>query len=149
MAQAASNERSLLSQQIRVNSGSSLHSLNTHRAEAQLNTDPNANHMDDNLPFPTSNSPEASVPGHASPLPLNGGPPGGLQGQLHEFMNGGETQHSSAHSQHQMQQVPESNWEPHGGSHQQAPLLVRYAKCLLFCTTIMMSSCMLQTSACS
>ena len=86
MARAASTERSLLSQQIRVNSGSSLHSLNNHHAEAQLNTDPKTNHMDDSFPFATSNSPEASVPGHSSPPLLNGGTPGGLQGGLQEFM---------------------------------------------------------------
>ena len=124
MARAASTERSLLSQQIRVNSGSSLHSLNNHHAEAQLNTDPKTNHMDDNFPLATSNSPEASVPGHSSPPLLNGGTPGGLQGGLQEFRNGGATQHSSAHSQHHMQRVPESNWEPCVVSQPQASLLV-------------------------
>ena len=142
MAQAASNERSLLSQQIRVNSGSSLHCLNTHHAEAQLNTDPKTSHLDDGLPFPTSNSPEATCPGHSSPPLLNGGPPGGLQEGLHGFMNGSGTQHSSAQSQHHMQRVPESNWEPPVGSQQRAPLLVCYTVSLLLTT----SNCTLRTA---
>lgn len=130
MARATSTERSLLSQQIRVNSGSSLHSLNngTHHAEARLrehtDTDSKCHHADETLPFPTSPSPEASVPDHSPPPFLNGGSSVGLQGGLQQFMNGGGTQHSSAHSQHQTQLLPETNWEPDIAAHQQPPMLV-------------------------
>lgn len=131
MARAASTERSLLSQQIRVNSGSSLHSLqnSTHQAEAQLNTHNTDRQLpqqteeslpfgkshdaDKSLPFPASSSPEASVPHHSTPLLLNGGPPVGLQ----DFMNGG-TRHSSVQSQHHMQRVPDSSWKPDVDAHQ-------------------------------
>ena len=130
MARATSTERSLLSQQIRVSSGSSLHSLNnsTQHGEARLrqhtDTDGKCHHADETLPFPASPSPEASVPDHSSPPFLNGGSSVGLQGGLQQFMNGGGTQLSSAQSQHQMQQVPETNWEPDIAAHQQPPLLV-------------------------
>lgn len=79
LPRAPSNERSLLSQQIRVNSGSSIHSLTNgiQPTDSRPLEDSKAECMDEHLYFPAPQSPGASVPDQASPPQMNGVSRGG------------------------------------------------------------------------